>query len=428
MPSRRYLLAALLALPLVIAGCKINTINYFPVKYANVRMINLMPDVPALNVTQGSTTVWSGVAFEGSTGYLDFENTTNTFTVSVAGATSSLISVTYDLAGEAPYTLIPYGTLDAPQVLMLLDTAVTPGDGRFQMRAVNVAPGNPSIDIYVTTPGVPIDNLAANFYQLGYGGVTAYGGFATGTYQVRATLTGTKTVVYDSGPRTYGSNATTAFIFYTRGSGDLYNGIQADVYGSVAVANSTQARLKAVNGAIDAGPVNQLVDGTALASNVAYAAASSYGTTAAGARTIAFEATATPGAIIASVAKTLTPATDASVFVTGFAGAQQAIVLADTNLPPTSGNVRIRFVNASPNTAAMDVLVNGTKKVSALASTTASSYVELVAGTYTLTFADPTTGAVLLSLTNREFTADHVSSVYVVGGAGSLTGLVTQDD
>jgi hypothetical protein len=428
MPSRRFLLAALLALPLVVAGCKINTINYFPVKYANVRMINLMPDVPAVNVTQGSTAVWSGVAFEAATGYLDFENTTNTFTVSVAGATGSLISATYDLAGEAPYTLIPYGTREAPQVLMLLDTAVTPGSGRFQMRFANVAPGNGTVDVYVTAPGVAIDNLSANFFAVGYGGVTGYGGFAAGTYQIRATLTGTKTVVYDSGARTYGSDTTTAFLLYTRGSGDLFNGMQADVYGSVTVADSTQARLKAVNAAVDTGPVNQLLDGIALVSNLAYAAASSYGTVAAGARTIAFEATATPGAIIASVAKTLTPATDASVFVTGFAGGQTAIVLADSNLPPPSGNVRVRFVNASPNTAAMDVLVNGTKKVSALASTAASSYVELAAGTYTLAFTDPTSGAVLLTLADKAFTADHVSTVYVVGAAGGLSGLVTQDD
>jgi hypothetical protein len=428
MPTRRLLLAALLAVPFVVAGCKINTINYFPPKYANVRVINVMADVPAVNVAQGDAVVWSGVAFEAAGAYQDFENTTNTFTVSLPGATTSLGSASYALAGEVPYTLVPYGTLSAPQLLMLPDAAITPGSGRFQMRFANVAPGTGGIDVYVTVPGASIDNLAANFYNIAYGSATGYAGYNAGSYQIRITPFNTKTVIYDSGPLTFADQATTDVLLYSKGSGTLVNALRADVYGQTAVANSTQARLKAVNAAVQTGTVNQLVDGTALVSGLAYAAASAYGAASTGAHTIAFEATATPGAIIASVAKNLGAGTDASVFVTGFAGSQTAVVLADSNLPPLPGNVRVRFVNASPDTPALDVLVNGTKRVSALASSSASGYLELTAGTYTLSFADPTTGTPSLTLAGTVLTAGQVSTVYAVGAAGGLSGLVTQDD
>jgi hypothetical protein len=435
MPSRRYLLAALLALPLLVAGCKINTINYFAPSYANVRMINLMPDAPALNVALGSTVVWSGVAFETATGYLDVENTTQTFTVSIPGASSSLVSATYnDISGESPYTLVAYGTVAEPQLVLINDTPVTSGGGRFQFRIANVAVGSPGIDVYVTSPDVPLASAGINFYNIGYGGVTQLIGLASGPYQVRAVVSGSspQVVIYDSGARTFAGNTTVDFILYGKGSGVLLNAVDAVVYGQSTVANSSQARLKSVNATLQTGSVTELLDGTALTSNLAAATASVYATTTAAAHTIGYEATSTPGAVIASVAKTLGAATDTSVFVAGFPGAQTAIALADSNLPPQGGNASVRFVNASPDAAAVDVLVNGSKRVSALASYTASGYLQLAAGTYALEFVNASSGAVLLALAGTSLAADQVESVYLIGSTSStstpaFTGLVTRD-
>jgi hypothetical protein len=432
MPTRRHLLAALLALlalPLLFAGCKIETINYFPPKPANVRFLNLIPDAPALNVAAGGNVVWSGVAFEGTTAYVDFDNTvTQDFTVSVAGSTSSLVSISYQFAGEQPFTMVAYGPVEAPQVITLADAGFSPGNGRFQIRAVHLAAGSGGLDIYFTSPGVAIDSVAATYYNITYGSATAYAGFTTGAYQVRATLAGTTTVVYDSGPLAYNDSVNDDFIFYTRGSGQLVNAVQATVNGASGIVNGRQARLKAVNAAVDAGAVNQLLDGTAFVSNLAYAAASSYGNASPASHTIGFEAAATPGAVIASVARTLAAATDTTVFVSGLPGAQTAIALTDSNLPPLSGNVRVRFVNALPGTTAVNVAIDGVTKVTGLAYAASSGYLEFASGKYALTFTDPTSGAVLLALPDVQLDADHTSSVYAIGSGSSLKGLVTQDN
>jgi hypothetical protein len=317
---------------------------------------------------------------------------------------------------------------------MINDTPVTSGGGRFQFRIANVAVGSPGVDIYITSPDVPLASVGINFFNIGYGGATQYIGLASGIYQVRAVVSGSspEVVIYDSGARTFAGNTTVDFILYGKGSGVLLNAVDAVVYGQSAVANSLQARLKSVNATLQTGSVTELLDGTALSSSLAEATASVYATTTAAAHTIGFEATATPGAVIASVAKTLGAATDTSVFVAGFPGAQTAIALADSNLPPQGGNVSVRFVNASPDAAAVDVLVNGSKRVSALASYTASGYLQLAAGTYTLEFVNASSGAVLLALAGTSLEADQVESVYLIGSTSStstpaFTGLVTRD-
>ena len=46
--------AAVVALPVVLVGCKISTINYFPPHPANVRVANVIVDAPR------STWTWPG--------------------------------------------------------------------------------------------------------------------------------------------------------------------------------------------------------------------------------------------------------------------------------------------------------------------------------------------------------------------------------
>ena len=49
--------------------------------------------------------------FEGMTAYNDFSNETHTFSVAAAGSISTLTQANFNLAGEASYTLIAFGTL-----------------------------------------------------------------------------------------------------------------------------------------------------------------------------------------------------------------------------------------------------------------------------------------------------------------------------
>jgi hypothetical protein len=429
MPKFVKLLAVLVAVPLVVAGCKITSINYFPPHPANVRVANVIPNAGALNIAVAGTPAFSGLTFETLTGYQSYDNTTTTFTVTVAGAATPLLTSTYALAGEQSYTLVTFGALNAPQTLMLQDTSVSPGSGKFQLVVANVAIGIGAVDVYLYPPGTDISGVTPTFSNISYGTSGVVGNFAVGNFSLIATPTGTKTLIYDSGPRTYSGNTETDVLMYSRGSAHLVNVAMLDINagGQSIIANNLLAEFKLVNAAPGVVAINQLQDGLPLISNLAYATGSYYTRVPAGTPTYTFEATATPGATLATLTTKRVAATDQSIFLTGFPGAQTAIALDDNNLPPVNGNVRLRFVNASPDAGPVDVLVNGTKQASSLASPTASAYVELAAGTDTLTFVSSVTGATLKTLSGIVLTSGQTSTVYLIGPAADLSGLVSQD-
>src|SRR5438045_9194894 len=154
MLNRRHILAVLLLLPLLIAGCRIETINYFPPKNAHVRVMNIVPNAPnKIDIAVDGGVKWPGVTYEGTppvTEYMDFSNETHTFSATVVGASTPLTQANFNLAGEAFYTLIVFGAIDSPQFFLLSDDTATPTSGKFLLRIANAAAGSPGFDLYIT--------------------------------------------------------------------------------------------------------------------------------------------------------------------------------------------------------------------------------------------------------------------------------------
>jgi Domain of unknown function (DUF4397) len=429
MSVRRKLLVAIpFVLLLAVAGCKVNTINYFPPHPATVRVINLMPEAAGIDVQIGGQPAFSAVGFQSLTGYQSYDNVATPISVNLTGSSTSLFNFSFNFAGEQPYTLVVYGSLTNPAVTLLSEVASAPTNGNVQLSVFNAAINQTGVDIYVTTPGVDITTVSPNYGGVGYNGVSLNLAFAPGTYQIRITTQGTKTVIYDSGGSVLTPNIALTLIAYSKGSGVLVNAAVLQSQGPGGTLDNIFARIKDMNGASVVGPVNQLLGTTTVVANLGYASASTYNQVLQGLATVNFEATATPGATIASTQATLGAATDVSAFVTGLPGAQQAFVLNDLNLPPASGNVRLRFVNTSWNSNPLSVSINNVAQASAVAFPTASAYVQLAAATVTITFTDATTGAEVLTLNNVVLIAGQTSTVYVIGPAGALGGVVTQDN
>jgi hypothetical protein len=423
--------------PLVLVGCKINSINYFPPTPAHIRVVNVLGTTTPINVAANGTTIWSNLPFEAMTGYQDFENTTTSFTVRLAGVNTDLVQQTYNPAGNQNYTLVIYGTTFAPSIGVMADVTQPPPSGKIALNLFNAAPtgdgvqlGTSYLDVYLTPPGEVLDNVSPVFTYIQYTNTNVFGQFDAGTYQMRMTIAGTKTVVYDSGPRTFQGETATDVIIYQRTSQTLVNVLlnDSDGAGQQVVANSLLARLKLFNAAFETGAVNQLINGVAGVTDLPYANASAYAVIPAGTETISFEASAAPGATIASVSNNFVPATDTSIFISGFAGATSAAVLNDTNSPPPGGFASVRFINASPNSAPFDVYANATLQVQGVANYTASKYVLIPADTtINLTFLDSATGAVVLTLANQGYISTQTTSVYVLGPSGALAGISTND-
>ena len=436
MPKFLKSLVVFLALPLVLAGCKINSINYFPPTPAHFRVVNVLGTTTPINVIANGVTIWSGLNFEAMTAYVEIENVTTKFQITFAGSDAVIVDQTYNPAGDQNYTLVVYGTPQVPLLGVMADTTQPPQSGKFALNIFNAAPigdgaqiGTISVDMYMITPGQIIDGLTPTFTFIPYTGNNIFGSFSSGQYQLILTVAGTKTIVYDSGPLTFAGATATDLIMYSRGSETLPNVLlnDSDGAGQQVIANNKLARIKVVNGAFQSGNVNQLLNGTAVVSDLAYATASTYKIIQAGAGTVTFEATTAPGAPIASLANTFLGATDQTVFVAGFAGATTAVALKDNNLPPGSGTAAVRFVNASPDSGPLDAYINDTLIAGAIATNTASAYSQIVSNSYTITFRNPATGAIVLTLAGVGIGAQQTYSIYALGPAGSLAGFATAD-
>ncbi|HTP99659.1 MAG TPA: DUF4397 domain-containing protein [Casimicrobiaceae bacterium] len=425
---RKLLLVIPLALALLAAGCKVNTINYFPPHPATVRVLNLMVDAPGVDVSVNGSPAFSNVAFQSATAYQSFNNTQTTFTATLSGTTTTLGSFSIPLAGEQPYTLLVLGTTSYPQVTLVSEVAQAPTNGNIQLAVYNAAVNNSLVDIYVTTPGTDITTVGPNYSAVSYGGTTYNLAFPPGTYQVQVTTQGTKTVIYDSGGTVLTPNVALTLFLFSEGSGTLVDGMVLQSEGPVAPLNSIFARMKAANGAPVVGPVNQLISSLQVNLNVNFGSASTYSQIPRGPTVINYEASANPGATIASTNVTVPTAVDTSSFIVGNPGSQQAYMLVDLNIPPVAGNARVRFVNASPGANPVNAAMNGTQLASNVAFPMASPYAQLAATTVTVDFTDAVTGAVLAEQTGVVLTANTTGTIYLIGPPGAQGLIITQDN
>jgi hypothetical protein len=143
---------------------------------------------------------------------------------------------------------------------------------------------------------------------------------------------------------------------------------------------------------------------------------------------VTVEAVTSPGATIASARPPFASATDTSIVLTGTPGAQTAVVLADTNIPGTVGNARIRFGNMATDVGPVDVYVNFAPQASAVATNAASGYVELAEDTYTVNFDLAGTTSIVLSVPQASLVAGRTYSLYLAGAAGQYAAVLTRDD
>ncbi len=427
MRFRRLLLGAVIALPLALAGCKINTINSFNASPAQIRVANFLPDAPAIAVSVDGTQAWNGVKFEAVTAYQPFTADVHDFGVRIDGTPSDLIITPFNIAGQQNYTLVPFGTISFPAQLMLPDVVQDTGNGTASVRFVLVAAGQSAVDIYVTAPDVLIDNINPTISFLGYGNSGGYTSFPEGSYRTRMTVAGTKAIIYDSGVYTLAAHSVSNAIIYTRGSDLLVNVMLLDTAGGTVIVDNTLSTVRAMNTSPGMGNVDLLVGTPPLSIlGLAYGVASNYTLVPSASQIFAFQASATPGAIIAQTTTQIPAATDNTVLLLGFPGAQTVKVFPDDNLPLPSNFEKVRFINASPDAPPLDVLINDVKAVSGLASGTASAYLPLAVNTYTYKFVDPVTGTVSPTLTVAVLT-NSIYTVYVLGPNSALTAIFVID-
>jgi uncharacterized protein DUF4397 len=412
-----------------------NGVGALPI-LTRVRVINLIPNAPGITVTLDTDApLVTNLGFQQLTQYLDAQPGTREFKVSVDGGATTLLDSKQALVTGSDFTFIAYGPVEAANSLLELDAkSPIPNGGTFFFRLIDLASIGP-IDVYITPLGADLSVTGPVIARATFGGTTVFVSVPSGDLQLRVTPNGTKEVIYDSGTTVnFGDKAIVQAVAYGKGSGRLVNVaiLNNDDQGTGQVVENRLAEFKLVNASSVSSPLNVFVDGVLALANVPFAGVSNYQKTDAGTRAISIQASATPGADLLTLSPNLEPATDTSIVVSGSAGALRALVLTDNNLPAAAGHARVRFVNASPDLASMDVYVNFVRVFSAVASNTASPYAELSAETtgttYEFDFNVAGTTTPVLMMPNATIVAGKTYTVYVVGPAASLLGVLVGDN
>ena len=431
MNSKRALVLVLCLLSLGLASCGSSSSNN-----AMLRIVNVIPDAPSVSVQLGTNPpLVTGLLFQQLTQYMNISGGSQDFMVSANGGASFAINQTLSV-GNGSYTYIVYGPVVSATGLLLNENNLpTVNSGTFNFRVINVAAGIGPVDFYLTPLGTDINTTSPTVSNVAFAGISTFISVNVGTLELRATATGTKNIIYDTGVQTFANGSSYEAVVFTKGSSRLVSValLNEDSAGTGQVLDNLLAEFKVVNASVAGTALNVLVNGTLALSNIPFQGVSNYVTTLAGSSTFTVQATATPGANLLTLVTTLASATDTSLAFSGQPGGLIPLVLNDNNLPPPALNARVRFVSASPGLGPTDVYVNFSKTIAALAENSGSLYVnETADGTvgtaYEFDFNIAGTTTPVLKLPGVVIIAGHTYTIYVVGPSNAPQGVVSQDD
>lgn len=189
-------LALALIASLAVTACDDND-PVSPVITADVRVVHASPDAPNVDVLVDNGVVLTNVPFKAASAYLDVPIGSRNFKVRATGTASVVINADATLQANKAYTVLATGRVANIAPLILEDNLAVPGSGNIKLRLVHGSPTAGNVDIYVTAPAADITTATPTLSNVAFRGASAYLEVPAGTYRVRITPTGSKTVALD---------------------------------------------------------------------------------------------------------------------------------------------------------------------------------------------------------------------------------------
>lgn len=180
-----------------------------------VRFVHAVPAGPQVTLYRGSAPQADAadVGYKFASHYFDVSTNADTWSLRTAGSPSAtLSSLTLDAQRGNKYTVVALPATDVVDALLIVDPydkGLTSDHAR--VRVLNAAVNAQNVDLYLTAATVDLATVAPNFAALQFKTAQPASGsdsqeFAGGSYQLRITTAGTKTVIF-SAPVTLDNNA-----------------------------------------------------------------------------------------------------------------------------------------------------------------------------------------------------------------------------
>lgn len=185
--SRSARLAALAVLTAVLAGCQ-SIAGIQPT--TQVRVINVSPDAPALDIYQNSSAGLYNVGFGTVSSYMSVAAGSYTHAAYTTGTQQQLANVRGSFLSGNQYTVLAGNVAANMQMTVLRDQAFAAPNGQVALRFLDQATRVGPIDIYLVSPGSAHSKVAPIDTGLGFGGNTGYINAPSGTYSIVAVPSG----------------------------------------------------------------------------------------------------------------------------------------------------------------------------------------------------------------------------------------------
>ena len=199
-------------------------------------------------------------------------------------------------------------------------------------------------------------------------------------------------------------------------------------------SSSSGAKIRLVNAMPDEGSLDLLIDTKSAATGVGYGAASSYVGVASGSRQVQVEPTGST-TVFYTRTDNIGSSNTLTLVALNFSFNPSSVLLPDDNTAPTSGNFKLRIVNASSGMGTQDVYVmpfgtgpSGSPTISSLGLGSEGGYSTLVPGDYEVFFTQPGTTNINLDSGKLTFAAGQVRTVLGLNNpAGAFEATVLTD-
>jgi len=395
---------------------------------AHVRFVDASSGYSTLSMTIGSTSVAAGVAYGGTTNYIDVSPSDTDSSITSTGSATVLSSKTLSLSKDTYYTMLAYGKAGALTSVLLEDNNSSAASGKTYVRIINTAPDAGSLDVYLTGTSDTLAQSTTLQSAVAYGTMGSYNTITSGTWRLRVTATGSKTDVrLDVPSMAFSSTGVTTLVLSPGRGGVLVHALLLNQQSDTTVADNTQARLRVVAGVNGTSAITAKVAGTALMNAVASPTRTDYTLVSAGTQAVAV----TSGSASAALASmTLVGGGDYTLLVYGPSGTPVAAAMEDDNtLPTTSSAGKLRLVHGVDGvTGNLALKTNFLLSADSVAPGKASAYFTQAASTTVRFDVSSSDGALsAYSSTGNEILSSGIYTLFMVGSAAAPVGILAPD-
>lgn len=179
------------------------------------RTVHANPFIPNVDFAVNGTVKITNVGFKNVSNYFGIDATATTATVSNTGSATPLASANFSPANGHRYTALAIvGANASATSLALIDDPYNKSilSDKARVRTFNASYNAPNVDVYVTAPNADLTTVGPTMSGAAYGAASPVSTQDSiyidgGTYQVRVTTAGTKTVIFTSQPFSLANNA-----------------------------------------------------------------------------------------------------------------------------------------------------------------------------------------------------------------------------